>query len=294
MKELRGICVPVCTPFTASDKVDETALKNHIDSMLEAGVHIVLACGGTGEFPYLRPEEKKRIAEVTAKHLNGRARFMVQTSAINTDDAIEFSKHAEGIGAECLLILPPYFEGPDYEGVYYHYEKIAKAINIPIMVYNIPASSNIDITPAFMKRLLEIDNVQYIKDSMADLNRIQELLLVCGDKLKVFNGGDPIAYYGLVAGAHGCVWGATNAMPKESVELYNLVKSNKLVEARDLWKRMFPTNLFFWQHIYNPSVKAAANLSGRSVGVCRRPQRQLTAAEMADLKAAMKPLGIGI
>jgi 4-hydroxy-tetrahydrodipicolinate synthase len=293
MKELKEMCVALCTPFTEDgEKVDETALKNHIDSMIEAGVHIILVCGGTGEFAYLRPEERRRIAEIASKHIDGRAGFMVQTSAVNTADAIEFSRHAEGVGADCLLILPPYFEGPNYDGIYYHYEKIAEAINIPIMVYNIPQSSNIDLTPGFMKRLMEIDNIQYIKDSMEDLTRIQELLMVCGDRVKVFNGGDPIAYYSLIAGCPGCVWGATNAMPKESVKLYDLVQAGKLSEAGDLWKRMFPANLFFVTHVYNAAVKAATNLSGRKVGPCRKPLMPLTDSEMSDLKDALKPLGI--
>jgi len=293
MNGLKGMCVALCTPFTEDgESVDETALKNHIDSMLEAGVHIILVCGGTGEFAYLRPEERRRIAEIASKHIDGRVGFMVQTSAVNTADAIEFSKHAEREGADCLLILPPYFEGPNYDGVYYHYEKIAVAINTPIMVYNIPQSSNIDLTPDFMKRLMQIDNVQYIKDSMEDLTRIQELLMVCGERIKVFNGGDPIAFYSLVAGCTGCVWGATNAMPKESVELYNLVQEGKLAEAKNLWKRMFPSNLFFVSHVYNTAVKAATNLSGRKVGPCRKPLMPMTDAEMSELKEALKPLGI--
>jgi 4-hydroxy-tetrahydrodipicolinate synthase len=285
--------VALCTPFTDDgEKVDETALKQHIDSMLETGVHIILVCGGTGEFAYLRPNERRRIAEVASKHIDGKAGFMVQTSAINTVDAIEFSKHAEGVGADGLLILPPYFEGPNYDGVYYHYEHIADAVDIPIMVYNIPQSSNIDVTPEFLKRLMAIDNVKYIKDSMEDLKRIQELLLVGQGRVKIFNGGDSIAFYSLVAGCPGCVWGATNAMPKESVALYNLVQAGKLAEARDLWKRMFPANLFFTTHVYNVAVKAATNLSGRKVGPAREPQLQLTDVEMKELKKALRPLGI--
>lgn len=290
MKELKGICAALCTPFTEDgEKVDETALKDHIDSMLDAGIHIILVCGGTGEFAYLRLEERKRIAEIASKHIDGRAGFMVQTSAINTADAIEFAKHAEGVGADCLLILPPYFEGPDNEGVYYHYEKISEAIKIPIMVYNIPEHSGIDVTPNFFKRLMEIDNIHYIKDSTGDIIRIQELLTTGG---KVFNGGDPIAFFSLLAGCPGCVWGAPNAMPKESVDLYNLVTSGKLGEARDLWGRMFPANHFFWTHVYNASVKAATNLSGRRVGPCRKPVQPLTDSEISELREALKPLGI--
>jgi 4-hydroxy-tetrahydrodipicolinate synthase len=290
MKELKGICTAICTPFTEDgEKVDETALKNHIDSMLDAGMHIILVCGGTGEFAYLRPDERRRIAEIASKHIDGRAGFMVQTSAINTADAVEFSKHAEDVGADCLLVLPPYFEGPDNNGVYYHYEKISAAVSIPIMAYNIPVHSGIDITPAFFKKLMEIDNIQYIKDSTGDLIRTQELLSIGA---RLFNGGDPIAFYALLAGCPGCVWGGPNAMPKEAVDMYELTVSGKFAEAKELWEKMLPANLFFWNHVYNAAVKAATNLSGSKVGPCRKPVQPLTDAELKELKKALEPLGI--
>ena len=284
------MCAALCTPFSEDgEQVDETALRNHIDSMLEAGVHSILVNGGTGEFAYLTREERRRLAELASEHIDGRADYVVMASAVSTTEAIEYSKHAEGVGADCLLILPPYFEGPDLEGVYYHYARISGAVDLPIMVYNIPVHTGIDITPSFYQRLMEIDNVEYIKDSMADILRIQELLAVGA---KVFNGGDPIAFFSLVAGCPGCVWGAVNAMPVEAVNLYNLVSSGSIGEARDLWEKMFPTNRFFWRHVYNASVKAATNLSGRPVGPCRKPVQPLTDVEMADLKQAMAPLGI--
>jgi 4-hydroxy-tetrahydrodipicolinate synthase len=288
MKDLKGICVALHTPFTDDgNSVDEDGLKRHIDSMLEAGVHNILVCGGTGEFAYLGEEEKKRITEVASKHIDGRADFMVGTSAVNTVDAIAASKHAQDHGADALLILPPYFEGPNYDGVYYHYEKIAEAIDTQIMVYNIPASSNIDLTPAFMQRLMQIDNIRYIKDSMADFVRIQELMMVCGDRIRVFNGGDPIAFYSLLAGCPGCVWGSVNAMPEMAVKLYDLVSAGKVAEAKAVWEKMYPSQLFFWTHDYNPAVKAATNMSGRNVGLCRKPQMPLAEGEQAELKAIM-------
>lgn len=290
MKTLAGMCVPVCTPFDASgERLDETALRDHIDVMVDAGVQIILVCGGTGEFAYLRAEERRRITEIAATQIDGRAAFMAQTSAINTADAIEFTKHAEGAGADGVMLLPPYFEGPDMEGVYVHYEKIAAAIHTPIMVYNIPQHSGIDIKPQFFKRLLEIDNVQYIKDSTADFIRIQELVATGG---KVFNGGDPIAFHALLAGCTGCVWGAINVMPKEAVELYELVQNGKLGDALELWQRMLPSQLYFWTHIYNASVKAAVGLSGRPLGPCRTPVMPLGDAELAELAATLEPLGL--
>lgn len=293
MIELKGICGALCTPLSEDgEMLDEKGLRNHIDSMLEFGTHNILVCGGTGEFAYLRGEEKIRIAEIAARHINGKAGFLVQTSAINTKDTIEYSKHAEGIGADCVLILPPYFEGPNSDGVYYHYEKISEAIKIPIMAYNIPIHSGFDIVPSFFKRLLDIENIKYIKDSTGDITRIQELLLVSGDRAKVFNGADPIAYYSLIAGCAGCVWGAVNVMPRECVKLYDLVTTAKYEEAKTLWMKMFPANLFFWGHIYNAAIKAATNLCGREVGPCRKPTLPLTDIEMKDLRNALQPLGL--
>jgi len=220
MKELKGICAASCTPFKeGGEKVDEDSLKAHLDYLIDAGIHIILICGGTGEFAYLRHEEKKRLIEVSSKHINGRTGFMVQTSAINTVDAIDYAKHAEDAGADSLLILPPYCEGPDADGVYYHYEKIANTVNIPVVAYNNPVHSGFDITPQFFKKLIEIDNVKYIKDSTGNFVRIRELIAAVGERAKVFNGADAIAFESLVAGSIGCIWGAANIMPKECVQL---------------------------------------------------------------------------
>lgn len=295
MEELKGMCVALATPFSEDgERVDEKNLKIHIDSMLEAGVHIILVCGGTGEFFALRYEERRRIAEVASKHINGRAKFMVKTSALNTADAIEFAKHAEGVGADCLLISPVMDKGPNSDGCYYHYEKISQAIKIPIMAYEIPSQTGFDILPSFFKRLLDIDNVKYIKDSLGSMSRQQQYIAVTKEKGKgkVFNGADTIAWFGLLSGCPGCVWGATNAMPKESVELYNCAVSGRLSEGNELWKRMWPANNFFDTHVYNASVKAATNLTGRKVGPTRKPVLPLKDYEMAELKVALEPLGV--
>lgn len=291
MPELAGICVPICTPFDASgEHVDEGALRAHIDSMLEAGVHIILVCGGTGEFPYLRPGERRRMAEIAGRHIAGRAGFMVQTSGVSTSETIEASEHARDVGADGIMVLPPYFEGPERRGVLWHYEQVARAVDLPLMVYNIPQSTTIDITPDLYAKLLEIDNIRAIKDSTGSLIRIQELLAVGGT---VFNGADPIAFAALLAGCPGCVWGAVNAMPREAIELYELVAAGDLGGAREVWQRMLPAQLFFWSHFYNAAVKAATNLSGRQVGPCRRPVQPLTPEEHRGLLQALAPLGIG-
>jgi 4-hydroxy-tetrahydrodipicolinate synthase len=289
VKELKGVICALCTPMSGNgEAVDENALAAHIDSMLEAGVHGILVCGGTGEFAMLRVEERRRIVELAARRVDGRATFMAHVSAMCTEDAVESARHAEGEGADVILVLPPFFEGPDADGVYDHFERIAEAVRLPIMVYNIPVHSGFDVTPEFFRRLMAIGSVKYIKDSTASMVRIQDLLHA---GIAVFNGGDPIMFHALAAGAPGCVWGGANAMPHEAVRLYELIATGRLNEALSLWKRMLPANRFFWRHVYNAAVKAATNLSGRAIGPCRPPVRPLKEHELAELRAAMSLLG---
>ncbi len=282
---LHGICTPVCTPFTGvNQSFDEKAFLRHIDFIIENGVHIVAVCGGTGEFAFLSKEEKLYMAEVAAKHIDGRAKLIVQTSAIRTEDAIEFSKHAEGVGADALMILPPYFEGPGDDGVFMHYEKISHAINTPIMLYNIPMYSGYDITPAMYKRLAELPHVEYIKDSTADVMRMEQLIAVGA---KLFNGCDYLTPYALASGATGCFWGASNFMPAQSVDIYNFAKAGKMNEMFALWEEMKAVNVFLWTTTYNAGVKAALRLLGRDMGDCRRPILPLPQEEIDALKKYM-------
>ena len=288
MTELSGVCVPVCTLFNDDESIDEPGYLRHIDRMIEAKTDIILACGGTGEFAYLSTEEKRRLVEITGKQIDARASFVAQTSAISLRDTIDATRHAADHGADALMILPPYFEGPDAAGVYHHFEKVAEATDLPIMVYNIPVHSGFDITPEFFNKLLEIDNVKYIKDSTGDLVRIQELLQTSG---KVFNGGDPIPYPALAAGCVGCVWGAINFIPEEAVELYALVQEGKLMEANQLWQRLLPSQLFIWTHVYNSAVKAAANYRGFNVGECRAPVLPLSNQDLSILTQNLDKIG---
>lgn len=285
MTELHGVIVALCTPFDETgERLDEAGLLAHLDAMLEAGVHGIVLCAGTGEFAYLREDEKARIAALGIRHVDGRVPVVLQTSAINTADAVANAKQAEDLGAAALMVLPPYFEGPGRDGVLYHYEAIAKAVTTPIVLYNIPQHSDFDITPEIYTRLLAFDNIAYIKDSKGDLINLQELIAAGG---KVLSGADPLAPYALMAGAAGWIWGAANAMARETVLLYEHISAGRHGAALELWARMAPANRFFWAHGYNAGVKQATNYMGRPVGPCRKPQLPLPAGDWAELKAAL-------
>ena len=281
--KLQGICTPICTVFNQSDNtIDENKIRQQVDTLIDAGIHIIAACGGTGEFSFLTREERLSVTEIIAHQISGRCQFIVHTSAVMTEETIEYSKHAEDLGADCLLVLPPYFEGPNLDGVYEHYENVANAVSTPIMAYNIPVHTGIDLTPEFCVRLKSIESIHYLKDSTSDFVRMQELI---DEQINVFVGGEPVMFHSLLAGAAGCFWGTSNAIPRQAVELYNLVNSGDYQNARDLWSKIYGLNNFIWNHPFNPSVKAAARLLGNDLGECRRPVQPLSAEDFKQLES---------
>lgn len=285
---LTGVCTPICSVFDESgSRIDTKAQEKHIDVLLEAGVHIICVCGGTGEFSFLTQDERRTLTELVAKRVQGKAKLIVHASAVMTEETIDFAKHAEGVGADCLLILPPYFEGPTLQGTYEHYEKVAGSVATEIMAYNIPVHSGIDLQPAFVQRLMEIDNIAYLKDSTGDFIRLQQLIKA---DIRVFNGADPLMFHGLISGTSGCFWGTSNAIPEQAVALYNLVRDAELIEAATLWQKIYAVNDFIWNNPFNPSVKALGNLLGHDLRDCRRPVQPLTSEEQALLEQAVVDL----
>ncbi len=288
MDKLEGVCVPICTPFKEDGAaLDEAGLEANIDSLVEAGVHIVAVNGGTGEFPFLSEPEKRRIAELAARRIDGRAKLIVQTSAIRTEDAIENAKHAEGAGADALLVLPPYFEGPGEDGVRWHYEQVAGAVKTPIMAYNIPVFTQFDITPEVFARLSRIEGVDYIKDSTGDAGRIEAL---AGQGARVFGGCDYLNLFNILAGAAGLFSGSGNAAPAEIVALWEHGRAGRMTEALALWERLRPISRLLWTLPFNPVAKAASDLTGRPAGLCRKPVMPLSEAEMQQVRDAVDAL----
>ncbi|MCP4386323.1 MAG: dihydrodipicolinate synthase family protein [Hyphomicrobiales bacterium] len=288
MSDLAGVCVPICTPFKDNGaSLDVAAFEANIDSLIENGIRIIAVNGGTGEFPFLSEAEKRQIAEIAAKRIDGRSKLIVQTSAIRTEDAIENSKHGEGVGADAVLILPPYFEGPGEDGVRWHYEQIAKSIKTSIMVYNIPVFTQFDITPDVYARFSNTDGIDYIKDSTADPSRIEQLI---GQGAGVFCGCDFLNYFSLVNGVTGLFAGSGNAAPAELAELRDLVQANRFDQATELWKKLQPLSRLLWTLPFNPVAKAASGMTGREVGFCRMPVPPLSDEEMKRVEDAVAAL----
>lgn len=289
MADLKGINLAMQTPFDENGAINYAVFEELIDKYVAAGVHGLVLGAGTGQHPYLTEAECNRLYEVGARRIAGRCNVICQTSALNMDEVIRRSQHAESVGAQALMILPPYFEGPsDDDGIFDFYSALDAAVGADIVGYNIPQATGISVSPKLLERLFQLKNFNYIKDSAGDFTVHQEFLQTGGT---ILNGADPTTIYALMAGARGVIWGAANYMPSEAVELYDLVTGGKYAQALALWQRMLPSILFIWRAPYTPSVLRAAQLRGYGTGNVRRPLRKLSADQEALLRKSLEPLG---
>ncbi|HJO02796.1 MAG TPA: dihydrodipicolinate synthase family protein [Acidobacteriota bacterium] len=289
MSQLTGINLAMQTPMHADGSIDYARWEELIDLYCDAGVHGLVLGAGTGQHPYLTQQECIRLYELGAARLEGRCNLICQTSALVIDEVIERSKHAQGLGADALMILPPYLEGPqDDDGLLAFYEAIDAKIETDIIGYNIPQATGIGVSVDLFKRLNQLDHFNYIKDSAGDLATHQEYLAT---GYKVLNGCDPNTVFSFIAGSPGCIWGGANYMPHESVRLFELVASNDIAGAMELWSRMIPSLLCIWRSNYVPKVKAASRQRGFDGGALRAPLQDLSVDEARELAAALEPLG---
>jgi 4-hydroxy-tetrahydrodipicolinate synthase len=292
-RELRGILSAMCTPFTFDgSRIDEQALRELVEGTIRAGVHGLVPCGSTGEFPALSVEERKRVAEITVEQAHGRVPVAPHVGSTSTTVTIELAKHAQSLGADGIMAVNPYYEPLSLDEVYGYFRDISDSVNIPIIAYNLPGATGMNLRPEFLARLAqEIKNVRYVKDSSGDLSQLSELLYGYGKDVTIFSGWDTIMFSSLVLGSKGSVWGVVNVMPKHCSDLFNLIEAGKLNEARALWDAMWPVMLFLANEGYVASVKAGANLVGFSVGNPRPPILPLSAQKINELKALLVRTG---
>lgn len=292
--ELHGVLCALLTPLTADGaQIDEAGLRELVEGTIQAGIHGLIPCGGTGEFASLSTKERKRVAEVVVDQARGRVPVVPHTGSTRTAVAIELSRHAESLGAAGVMVIPPYCEPMSLDEVYRYYQDISSAIDIPIMVYNSPGCTGMNLTASFVARMgREIERVKYVKDSSGNLSQVYELLYQHEKDVTVFNGWDTDAFTGLLLGLKGLVWGAANMMPKQCADLFNLMEAGRVDEGRALWDRMLPAIRFIVTEGYNASIKAGANLMGFHVGPPRLPFLPLCAEKQEQLKRLLIDAGM--
>ena len=288
-----GIIPAMLTPFTSSGDLDLAGLKKNVDFLIESGVSQIMCLGSTGEAATLTREECVKVTEATVKAANGRVPVMAGTGATSTREVIERSKEAKNAGADSVMIVTPFYEIPNQEGLYKHYASIAEAVDIPICLYNIPPHTQVEIAPETLEKLAEIDNIAALKDSSGNLSYFAEVLRRVGDKMAILTGGDDITLPCFALGCHGAILALANIAPRMVVDLFQAMQQKEREKSLDTFFKLLPISraISVPQNFPAP-VKEAVNMLGRPAGPARSPIVPLGNAEKAEIKKTLQYAGL--
>ena len=291
-KKFRGTYTVLITPFSDDgSRVDLKALADLVDWQINQGIHGLIPLGSTGEFLSLSDDEVAAVAETAIKAARGRVPVLIGTGAESTDESIRLSKRAERLGADGVMIIPPFYSTPTDDELFVHYKRIGEAIGLPIMIYNNPATANVDMRPETVRRLCAIDNVRYIKESTLEVTRVRDIIDLCGDRMTVFAG--ILGYESFWLGAEGWVAVCSNLLPRESARLFELVADKRdQPGALALYKRILPIVRWVGGQRYVSATKAGFAMMGRPVGPPRPPRLPLPDADAAILRKDLQALGL--
>ena len=294
--EFRGAYTVMVTPFKEDGSgIDEKALRRFIDWQIAEGVPGLMPLGSTGEFLACDDKERTDITKWTIDHVAGRVQVIVGTANHRTEVAIRYSQEAEALGADGVMIIPPYYYKPSDDEIYTYYARINEKISIPIMLYNNPFNNRVDMSAEFVAKMWrELENVKYIKEASGVTERAYEVRRLTGDGMVVFGGWRPLEAY--LIGAKGHVSPYGNYMPRQSVALYDLAVKGEVAKAEALYNTVLEiTKLIDGKMAVQ---KALCGLAGYPMGEPRAPRHTMKelgkdgAQRVEKLKAILAGLGV--
>ena len=235
-----GVGTALITPFKKDGSVDETAVRRLVKRQIEAGVHFVSPCGTTGEAPTLSHREKLRIVELVVDEAAGRVPVLAGAGGYDTREVIELARELERVGVDGLLSVTPYYNKPTQEGLYQHYTAIASGTSLPIMLYNVPGRTGINLEVKTVVRLAEIPNIVAVKEASANVVQMSEIIAAVPDDFMLLGGDDPLTVAVMAIGGRGIVSVASNAAPGEMVQIMELCERGDFAGARRLHHWLLP------------------------------------------------------
>lgn len=286
----KGSYVALVTPHLADGTIDEKRFKELIEFQIKNGTHGIVPCGCTGEAATMTHDEQKKLIKITVETVNKRVPVVAGTGSNNTVEALDLTKYAKKAGADGALLITPYYNKPTPEGQYRHYEKIAKEVDIPIVLYNVPSRTGISILPQTVARLSKIDNIVAIKEASGSLDQVSQILSLCD--ITVLSGDDSLTLPMMSIGAKGVVSVAANVMPKEVAKMVDLALNGKYEEAKKIHLKLMP--IFKWLFIEtNPiPVKTALALMKMIEANWRLPLCEMTKENLENFKKILKEAGL--
>lgn len=272
MTVLKGIIPPIITPMNEDESVNEAELRRQVNRLVEAGVHGLFPFGTNGESYILSDKEKEQILSVVVEENRGRVPVCAGSGCVGTKDTVRMSQRAEALGADILSVITPWFAKASDEELYEHYCAVAKAVKIPVVLYNIPARTGNNISPALAERLSGVDNIVGIKDSSGNFdNMLQYLERTGGKDFFVLSGNDSLIYWNLSAGGNGGIAGCANVYPKTMASIYDRFMKGDLEGAKKAQDSIRSFRNCFRYGNPNTIVKTAVAMLGYPVGKCRAP-----------------------
>ncbi len=290
-KRFRGTYTVMITPGDAERGLELPALAAFTDWQIRDGIHGLVALGSTGEFLSLSGDERVAVAETVIRAAAGRVPVLIGTGAEDTREAVRLSRQAEALGADGVMVIPPFYSTPTDDELVHHYAAIAGAIGLPIMLYNNPATANVDLKPALVARLAAIDNCRYIKESTLEVTRVRDILRACDGRMCVFGG--ILGFESFVEGAEGWVAVASNVAPGPLARLFSTVADDgRLRDARDLYLHWLPVIEAVGGQAYVAGTKALLTHMGFAAGLPRPPRLPLPPAADAAARALVERFGL--
>jgi len=289
--KFHGSMPALITPFK-DGKFDETAFRALVDWQISSGSHGLVPVGTTGEGPTLTHEEHRRVVQVCIDEARGRVPVIAGAGSNNTVEAIDLARFAEKAGADAVLVVTPYYNRPTQEGLYRHFKAVNDAIGIPILIYNIPPRSVVDMSIDTMKRLYELKNIVGVKDATGDLGRVSKQRQALGPEFIQLSGEDMTALAAMAAGGHGCISVSANVAPAACAELMEAVFKGDYAHALKLQDKLTPLHAAIFVEPGVSGAKYAASVLGRARNEVRLPLIPVGEATEALIRRAMVHAGI--
>jgi 4-hydroxy-tetrahydrodipicolinate synthase len=288
---LKGSMTALVTPFK-NGGIDEDAFREHVDWQIKSGTSGLVPVGTTGESPTLSHEEHGRVVEICVEAAKGRVPVIAGAGSNNTKEAIDLARHAEKVGADAVLVVTPYYNKPTQEGLYQHFKAVNDAIGLPIIIYNIPPRSVVDMSVDTMRRLYELNNIVGVKDATGNVARVSLQREAMGADFIQLSGEDMTALAAMAAGGHGCISVTANVAPRPCAELMEHCFAGDYAGALRLQDRLAPLHSAIFIEPGVAGAKHGLSLLGRCEEKLRLPLLPVSAQTGAVIKAAMVHAGI--
>ncbi len=286
-----GAIVAIVTPFKKG-KVDERSLRELIEFQIKNGTDGIVPCGTTGESSTLSHEEHDRVIEITIDAVKKRVPVIAGTGSNSTDEALRLTRHAHEAGADGALMVCPYYNRPTQEGLYQHFKIIAESVPIPIVPYNIPSRTGVNLMPETVARLAKISNIVGIKEASGSLKQMQDVISLCGDKFDVLSGDDFFTFPLLAIGGRGVISVVSNIVPADMAAMIDAFEGGDIKRAKELHHNLVPLIDALFIETNPVPVKAALSMMGKISYDVRLPMYKMSDSNYEKLKAVMKNYGL--